>query len=226
MRWVALLLVFACIAAVKPPKGAHAPKLKRERNVDAKIMPPRIVLPTRQEVVTKGAYAASTKPTMKAFMFTPPTLWLMWWIAPDAGLEWDRNPPDDGVTGYRVFRGSQTRKYDYTNDVGNVIVTHVPLVAGTNFAAATAYRMEPSPVVGEPDMRNESEFSQEVWTTPIRLKISRTNTPPPVAPSGVFVIQSKSTLTQPWADFATVTNQGSLALPTSTTRFFRVGRKP
>lgn len=85
-------------------------------------------------------------------------------------LAWDAS---DGAAGYKIYRGTESRKYDKVFDVKNVL-TYKDIISadGKYYYAATAYD----------NAGNESDFSDEVNTVvdltaplkPANLKISIT----------------------------------------------------
>lgn len=220
MRWVALLLVFVCIAAVKPHKGAHAPKVKRERKVDARIIPPGATPTPSLPVITKGAYAASTKAVVKSFVFMPPTLWLTWGEQDYVWIAWDKNPEKN--ISYKVWSGRWSRIYDYTQDVRQATLTQTPAdlrtIGAQTFYAVTAYDTNGL----------ESDFSAEIyWTTtnlPPAFVARLSRAAPTNSPVGTFDIESKSVLSSVWQPFATVTDS-FLQIIATETRFFRVKKR-
>ena len=82
------------------------------------------------------------------------------------GLEWDANPPEQNVDGYRIYWGFETRNYSEIWDAGNNTTTVVPALPTDRkiYFAATAYR----------NIGRESGYSNEVWvewdgTTPVTV---------------------------------------------------------
>ncbi len=90
--------------------------------------------------------------------------------AAEVTLAWDAS---DGAAGYKIYRGTESRKYDKVFDVKNVLTYKDVISAdGKYYYAATAYD----------NAGNESDFSDEVSTIvdltaplkPANLKINVT----------------------------------------------------
>jgi hypothetical protein len=83
-------------------------------------------------------------------------------------LAWDPSP-NASVTGYRIYRGAQSRNYSSNTDVGGVTKTTVSgLTAGTTYFFT---------VTGYDAQGQESDYSNEItYTAPVG-----TNTPPSIA---------------------------------------------
>jgi hypothetical protein len=142
-----------------------------------------------------------------------PPLWLVWHTNTTGTLLWDRNP-EPNVTGYRVYSGRSSRVYDTAMDVGNATFASVPFIIGPNFFAVTAYDSGGL----------ESAFSLEVTyvqPSPPPLRAALVRVAPATAPVGVFVVETKASLGQPWAQAARVTN-AFYAVPAAALGFFRV----
>lgn len=77
------------------------------------------------------------------------------------GLSWDSNSPEDGVAGYRVFRGTESRDYSLTTDVGNVTDTRIEGISlgVPTYLSVTAYTAEGL----------ESDFSDEVKIPGVKI---------------------------------------------------------
>lgn len=86
-------------------------------------------------------------------------------------LEWDANPPDEAVVGYRVYVGTSERAYvNFFPAAGTALyIDNAALSFGTNYFAVTALNADGL----------ESPYSEEVsWvrvrplpTAPLRLRI-------------------------------------------------------
>jgi len=81
-------------------------------------------------------------------------------VALSVSLAWDASP-DASVTGYKIYRGTNSGNYNYVTNVGNVTNCTIPLPMEnvgyvTYFFAATAYD----------GSGLESDFSNEVSYTP------------------------------------------------------------
>ena len=105
---------------------------------------------------------APRKPRRKAgiFLKTAVVCWMVSSSLPSAlaaniTLAWD--PPSGGnVTGYKVYTGTQSRRYDYAAPIGNQLTYQIlGLPPGTYYFAVTAVD----------DQARESDFSEEVSTT-------------------------------------------------------------
>ncbi|MFX0022142.1 MAG: hypothetical protein ACFE9S_07435 [Candidatus Hermodarchaeota archaeon] len=83
-------------------------------------------------------------------------------------LEWNYN--NAFITGYKVYRSTQSGVYDPNNPTSTIedpnvtIITHYEIPDGTYYWIVTAYR-EHIPAEGLPIQYEESDFSNEVTAT-------------------------------------------------------------
>lgn len=126
-------------------------------------------------------------------------------ISRGAWLEWDYNPPSQGVTNYRVWVGTNSGNYGTNYDVGNTNlfqISRLTLPRGkTNFFAVTAY-----------NGFGESDLSEEVFTNWTSAAVSPITNVTLRVPTGKFYVERADT-TAAWLSLNVVTGPTNIAFP-------------
>ncbi len=116
-------------------------------------------------------------------------LFFTWVFSLDAAyLTWDENPPEDNVSGYKVYWGPSSRNYVGNEEVRNGVIFQLPTdrfyATDTYYFAVTAFRDSDG---------LESEYSNEVfWTVPMRMKATPNLITVNVKPGDNYVLERTS----------------------------------
>lgn len=199
-------------------KGAHTPTSFSLPSAQNPLVPPGVQPVRRKQVQTKGAVLASTVRTVKS-AFIAPQLWLTWRIADYVWVEWDWTNSTRGLGGFILHSGLVTGNYTKSVDVGRATRTSFAPIdpAKLNFFVVSAHGTN----------RNELGVSEEVsWGRQniARFVVKIEIREPDDAPDGVFEVQHRINLTEPWEAFAVVTN-AFMPVTAHGNRFFRVMKK-
>lgn len=146
--------------------------------------------------------------------FTICLAWMVCAVSHGAWLRWDHNPEDQGVNGYYVLAGTNSRDYVFKKDVGNIngwLIPRLYIPLGkTNYFAVTAYNSE-----------GESELSAEVFTNWAVMALPPITNVTLRVPSGKFYVERADTAAA-WLSLNVITGPTNMSFPTSGTMgFFR-----
>lgn len=139
---------------------------------------------------------------MKTLLLLP--LLLTVTFAAEIKLSWNSNPPEEQVTGYKLYIGTNSRVYDVSVDVSNTTTAIIDITAPRvpYYFAVVAYDVD----------HLESPFSEEV---------SYTWKPRPSAPTNLVIRVRLETTNDPTGTNWVVWPQDFLIPVDNTNKFFR-----